>query len=101
MEIGSHTVSHPVLTQISRSEVERELAASRNTIAEEVGQVPSLFCYPHGSFTEDIKQQTARYYGAAVSTMAGGNTPATDPLELRRIAAYNVEDLAFEMARPR
>ncbi|MGI5862712.1 MAG: polysaccharide deacetylase family protein [Myxococcales bacterium] len=101
IEIGSHTLTHPVLTDLAEEEVERELLGSREAIAEHIGSRPRLFCYPHGTFSERVKQLTGRYYGAAVSTIPGENTPATDPLEIRRIAAFTVEDLSFELARPR
>ncbi len=101
LEIGSHTMTHPVLTDLAANEVEAELSASRRTIEEEVGTRPALFAYPHGSFSPAVKNLVRRYYGAAVSTIAGDNTASTDPLELRRIAAYGVEDLSYEMARPR
>lgn len=100
IEIGSHTMTHPVLPDLSPAQVEKELSASRNEIADKVGEAPTLFCYPHGSFSAPVKQITGRYYGAAVSTIPGENTPSTDPLELRRVAAYSVDDLSFQLARP-
>lgn len=101
IEIGSHTMTHPVLPDLAPHQVEKELVASRNEIANRVGEAPNLFCYPHGVFSAPVKEITGRYYGAAVSTIPGENTPATDPLELRRVAAYSVEDLSFQLARPR
>jgi peptidoglycan/xylan/chitin deacetylase (PgdA/CDA1 family) len=101
VEIGSHTVNHPVLTELPEAKVEEELKASSQAIADAIGKKPDLFCYPHGTFSEKVKASTKRYYGAAVTTISGPNTPATDPLELRRVAAYSVEELGFELARAR
>ncbi|HEY3447783.1 MAG TPA: polysaccharide deacetylase family protein [Myxococcales bacterium] len=100
IEIGSHTMTHPVLPDLDGEQVERELEASRSEIAAQVGEAPRLFCYPHGVFSPPVKALTGRYYEAAVSTIPGENTPTTDPLELRRVAAYSVDDLAFQLARP-
>jgi peptidoglycan/xylan/chitin deacetylase (PgdA/CDA1 family) len=99
VEIGSHTVNHPVLTELPEVNVERELKASSEAIGDVIGRKPELFCYPHGNFSDSVKALTKRYYGAAVTTISGQNTARTDPLELRRIAAYSVEELGFELAR--
>jgi peptidoglycan/xylan/chitin deacetylase (PgdA/CDA1 family) len=101
VEIGSHTLTHPVLTDLTPPELERELVGSKNLIAERTGHLPDLFCYPHGSFSQEVKAMTGRHYGAATSCIAGDNTPSTDPLELRRVTAYEVEELSMELARPR
>ncbi|MBI5547156.1 MAG: polysaccharide deacetylase family protein [Deltaproteobacteria bacterium] len=101
MEIGSHTMTHPVLPDLDEEHVERELCASRNEITRRVGEAPTLFCYPHGVFSEPVKALTGRYYGAAVSTIPGENTARTDLLELRRVTAYSVEDLSFQAASSR
>ena len=101
IEIGSHTMTHPVLSDLDCEQVRSELEASRNEIATRVGETPRLFCYPHGVFSPPVKELTRRFYDAAVSTIPGENTPSTDPLELRRVAAYGVDDLAFQLARPR
>ena len=101
VEIGSHTMTHPVLPDLDREQVRTELEASRDEIAERIGERPRLFCYPHGLFSPTVKEITRRFYDAAVSTIPGENTPTTDPLELRRVAAYTVDDLAFQLARPR
>jgi peptidoglycan/xylan/chitin deacetylase (PgdA/CDA1 family) len=100
VEIGSHTMTHPVLTDLEPGEADRELVASREIIEENLGESPTLFCYPHGRFNASVKALAGRYYHCAVSTIAGKNTLATDPMELRRVAAYTVDDLAFQLARP-
>jgi peptidoglycan/xylan/chitin deacetylase (PgdA/CDA1 family) len=100
IEIGSHTMTHPVLTDLKIDQVEQELSASRNVIAEHINEMPKSFCYPHGSFSPQIKNVTRKYYGCAVSTISGNNTPTTDLWELRRVTAYSVDDLSFQLARP-
>jgi peptidoglycan/xylan/chitin deacetylase (PgdA/CDA1 family) len=46
-EVGSHTVSHPLLTRLSTTELERELEDSRRLISKEIGECLSI-AYPYG-----------------------------------------------------
>ncbi len=101
IEIGSHTVSHPILAELPAERIEQELRASSQAIADSVGERPQMFCYPHGSYNLQVKQIAQRHYRAAVTTLSGQNTPETDPLELRRIAAFSVAELSFELLRAR
>jgi peptidoglycan/xylan/chitin deacetylase (PgdA/CDA1 family) len=48
MQIGAHTVSHPILTRLSADEARREIATSRNCLEEIVGDRITLFAYPNG-----------------------------------------------------
>jgi peptidoglycan/xylan/chitin deacetylase (PgdA/CDA1 family) len=101
VEIGSHTMTHPLLTQIDPKQVRRELTAARDRIEQEIGERPTTFAYPHGDYNGVVKSMTRRLYQSAVTTLSGANEPSTDPFELRRVCAFSVEDLAFELARPR
>ena len=46
-EVGSHTVTHPLLTTVSDDALRSELIGSRTTIAERLGSCESL-AYPYG-----------------------------------------------------
>jgi len=48
IEIGSHSVSHPILTSLDPHELERELVVSRETIETEIEKPVKAFCYPNG-----------------------------------------------------
>jgi peptidoglycan/xylan/chitin deacetylase (PgdA/CDA1 family) len=48
-EIGSHTVHHADLSQISAEEARRELADSKQTLETELGQPVRWFAYPYGA----------------------------------------------------
>jgi hypothetical protein len=58
MEIGSHTVTHPVLTEISEAEVDRELRDSRSALEDALGVEVTSFCYPKGRFNDNVVQRT-------------------------------------------
>jgi peptidoglycan/xylan/chitin deacetylase (PgdA/CDA1 family) len=64
-EIGSHTVSHPLLPMLSRCQVMDELARSRAQIAREIGECRTL-AYPFGVANDEVAAiaETAGYHAA-------------------------------------
>lgn len=48
VELGCHTVNHPVLAIECDEDVRAELATARDRIAAETGQAPRHFAYPYG-----------------------------------------------------
>ena len=72
VEIGSHTVTHPILSSITDEESWRELTLSRAQIEEHIGKTVSLFCFPNGTPDDyrpsQVRQvQDAGYQGAVVT----------------------------------
>ena len=88
LEVGSHTVTHPILTRADDAQLRRELCDSRARLEAELGRAADLFCYPNGSFDERVRREAERTgYRCAVTTLDGLNERAADPLTLRRVAA--------------
>lgn len=54
IEIGAHTITHPILSRISRDRVDEEVSGSRRIIEEKLGREVVSFCYPN-SRPADIK----------------------------------------------
>jgi peptidoglycan/xylan/chitin deacetylase (PgdA/CDA1 family) len=52
--IGSHSMTHPVLTKLSRQEVLDELAGSRAKLERIVNRDVRLFSFPYGAFDERV-----------------------------------------------
>ena len=51
MTIGSHSVSHPVMSKLSPDEQEQEIARSFDFLEANQGRLdPRTFCYPYGGF---------------------------------------------------
>src|SRR5690606_42021405 len=48
LEVGSHTLSHPILSALTPAQVEEELRASSDHIKSELGKSPLGICYPNG-----------------------------------------------------
>jgi peptidoglycan/xylan/chitin deacetylase (PgdA/CDA1 family) len=87
--LGSHTVSHPILTTTDDAQLRRELRESRARLEAELGRSVDLFCYPNGAFDERVRRETAGAgYSCAVTTEPGLNgRRGADPLALRRVPA--------------
>jgi peptidoglycan/xylan/chitin deacetylase (PgdA/CDA1 family) len=48
--LGSHTVSHPRLTRLSKAEAERELKDSKRALEDLTGRPVELLSFPHGDW---------------------------------------------------
>jgi hypothetical protein len=85
IEIGSHSVSHPILTNISASRLESELVESRRRLESELHHAVELFCYPNGDFNAEVRRAVASAgYRAAVTTSPGFNDRGSDLFALDR-----------------
>lgn len=84
-ELGSHTLTHPDLTSISATQLEEEVAGSKEQISKEFGVPIDFFCYPAGKFNETVVAavEDAGYKGA--TTVEEGLATPDKPFELKRI----------------
>lgn len=91
VEYGSHSVNHPILTQLEEpQEICREIVESKSRIEAELGKPVVSFSYPNGQ-PQDISPSITKMIGDAgyetsVTTMRGQVFRGDDPLMLRRIA---------------
>lgn len=86
IEIGCHTVNHPILPTLSATEQLDEIDQSRSRIAEMTGIEPTVFAYPNGDYDENsIDALRGLGFAAACTTRCGSNTPGCDPYQLSRI----------------
>lgn len=85
-EIGSHTLTHPRLTQISHSQAREEISGSKKRLEDTFGESVEHFCYPYGDWNREIRDlvQNAGYKSACI-TKFGVNPADTDPFALKRI----------------
>jgi peptidoglycan/xylan/chitin deacetylase (PgdA/CDA1 family) len=66
---GSHTLSHPMLSDLDRPAATEEIATSKRDLEQRLGDEITTFCYPAGNFnaeTIDLVRQAG--YRAAVVT---------------------------------
>jgi peptidoglycan/xylan/chitin deacetylase (PgdA/CDA1 family) len=86
VEIGSHTLTHPILTGLGGARLREEVAQSRDRIQNAIGRKVGTFCYPNGDYDLRTQLEVARAgYQLAVTTDVGLNNERNDPLALRRI----------------
>ena len=87
-EIGSHTLSHPHLTQIPPARAREEISASRKKLEDLFGKRISHFCYPYGDWNEVVRDLVNEAgYATACTTDTGMNTAADSPFALKRYTA--------------
>jgi peptidoglycan/xylan/chitin deacetylase (PgdA/CDA1 family) len=69
IDIGSHTATHPILTNVDSARLVGELRDSRAAIQRELGQDTIHFCYPNGNVSQRERDATeAAAYASAVTT---------------------------------
>ncbi len=88
VEIGSHTLTHPILTRVGDERLRRELAESKSRLEEVLKRRVEHFCYPNGDYDERVRSEVARAgYSVAVTCAGGLAKSGDDPLTLRRVPA--------------
>lgn len=60
-EIGSHSVSHPLMTEINADKLEREVANSKAALAAQ-GIDATAFATPYGDYNDKVLSAVAKYY---------------------------------------
>lgn len=84
-EVGSHGMSHRLLSQLSVGEQRIELSRSRQLIAARAGVAVQSVCYPNGDFDEQTVRLAADAgYSCGVTTQWGLNRRETPPFALKR-----------------
>jgi Predicted xylanase/chitin deacetylase len=85
-EIGSHTLTHPRLTQISPSQAREEISGSKKKLEDTFGNTVEHFCYPYGDWNPTVRDIVAEAgYKSACITKFGVNATESDPFVLKRI----------------
>jgi peptidoglycan/xylan/chitin deacetylase (PgdA/CDA1 family) len=86
IEIGSHSVSHRDLTQLSDRDLLHELVRSRRALERGLCHPVQWLGYPFGAYDGRVVKLARRAgYVLAVTTQAGAFQSAKQPLALRRL----------------
>ena len=94
MEIGAHTVNHPILRSVSDRVAADEIGGSRETLAQWLGEAPRVFAYPNGVPGRDYTGRDVRLvrqagFDVAASTAKGVATVGSDMLQLPRFTPWD------------
>lgn len=111
MDIGAHTVTHPILRCLADREAQAEIEESRKHLQALVGQLVTLFAYPNGNPETDyaavhVSMVRSAGFEAAVTTAAGAARSGSDPYQLPRFTPWDRSSfrygirLALNMRRP-
>ena len=95
-----HTLTHPILTTVSRDAAEREIVGSKLAIERELGRPAKILCYPAG-YHSRREAEIARACGlrAAVTCEFGANHAPFTSFELRRTMVECFDPLWLFRAR--
>lgn len=102
MDVGAHTVSHPILARLGAQEAEHEIRAGRDHLQEITGRSVRVFAYPNGRpgtdySAEHVAMVRRAGFDAAVSTAWGCARPGADPWQLPRVAPWDRSRLRFSL----
>jgi peptidoglycan/xylan/chitin deacetylase (PgdA/CDA1 family) len=94
LEVGGHTVNHPILARLAEAEAYEEIAAGRDQLAQWLGAAPETFAYPNGMpgrdyGPRDVELVKRAGYGAAVSTSRGAAARGVDLYQLPRFTPWD------------
>jgi peptidoglycan/xylan/chitin deacetylase (PgdA/CDA1 family) len=95
IEIGAHTVTHPLLSYENDTAVERELYQSKQTVEQKLGKPVHAFAYPNGNWDERVRKWVKQTgYDCAFTTRPGWFDRRQDPYTICRILLHegNVTD---------
>jgi len=102
MEIGGHTVHHPILQAVDDAMAYEEIAGGRDALSGILGRAPLMFAYPNGKPGSDFGQKHAAMaskagFRFAFSTQRGVATRETDPMLLPRFMPWHTDKLRFKL----
>ena len=94
MDVGAHTVTHPILTRLSRNAALDEMRTSKLELEHILGEPVRLFAYPNGVPVQDYAAEHANMarecgFDAAVSTAWGAASMASDRFQLPRFTPWD------------
>ena len=90
VEIGAHTVSHPLLTTLPPEERRREVVESRDRLRELTGQPVTTFSYPHGDVDAGVEDVVRRAgFALACDTQEGAVSRFTPRHRIPRLTVLD------------
>jgi peptidoglycan/xylan/chitin deacetylase (PgdA/CDA1 family) len=100
MQIGAHTVSHPILARLDEAQARDEIETGKGQLEDLLGERVTLFAYPNGKPGEDYRPDNvalvrAAGFRAAFSTAWGSAHRHTDVFQVPRFTPWDRSRLRF------
>jgi peptidoglycan/xylan/chitin deacetylase (PgdA/CDA1 family) len=100
VEIGGHTINHPILAKLDNQTAEQEIAENKTFLEKLLNTRLRFFAYPNGKPDEDYLPQQIQIvknagYQAAVSTQWGVSHRSSDEWQLPRFTPWDTTPLKF------
>ena len=94
MEIGGHTINHPILAMLDDEEARAEIVGGKHRLEEITGAPVTLFAYPNGKPDKDYGPRDVGLvreagFAAAVSTIGGVANRSSDLFQLPRFSPWD------------
>jgi peptidoglycan/xylan/chitin deacetylase (PgdA/CDA1 family) len=100
MDVGAHTVSHPILTRLGPREARAEILDSKAHLEQIIDRPVTLFAYPNGIpqgdyAGEHVQMVREAGFEAAVSTAWGAASAGADVYQLPRFTPWDQTRFRF------
>jgi peptidoglycan/xylan/chitin deacetylase (PgdA/CDA1 family) len=100
IEIGAHTMTHPILTRIDAQQAQKEIADSKAYLETLIGTPVTTFAYPNGRPMQDydathVEIVRASRFEFALSTAWGAATADSDRFQIPRIAPWDASAFRY------
>ena len=100
MQVGAHTVTHPILAKLSDRDARREIADSGKALESLLNERVGLFAYPNGRPGADYLPRHAAMvrelgFDAGLTTAPGVASMRSDMMELPRFTPWDRGRLKF------
>lgn len=100
IDIGGHTVTHPILASLDDDSAYREIVDNKRDLERVIGRPIRLFAYPNGKHNADFDQRhvnmvRAAGYHAAFTTAMGAASRHHHAFELPRSRPWDTSPLMF------
>ena len=102
IEIGAHTVSHPILTSLDDASAMQEIRDGKRELEELIGKPVTLFAYPNGKVGKDFDGRHVAMvreagFQAAFTTAVGAITRRHDRYQLPRSRPWDETPFRFAL----
>jgi len=90
MEVGSHSMTHPFLTELAPADLDREVGGSKQFLEDLLGRPVECFSYPFGDANSKVREAVEKAgYRLACGSRGGANQLPVDWLSLRCRAMHH------------